>query len=311
MIGRRSLSPALLLMALAIRQLPASAEVGEGGGVYPVIRSLRPDDPILKQLHEDIAYYHRSAKALLELPPLGVYLYEIMEGDTLFTLAARFNLPYDTLATLNRISSVEEIEVGRKLLVASIPGLFVPAIPKSELERVLRLPREGVVFQSYSIAGQQGVEEFEFLPGERFSNLERAFFLGVIFRFPLTLGSVTSRYGWRDSPITGHRHFHGGMDIGAPRGSEVFPSRFGVVESVGWSDIYGNYITISHQGGYVTLYGHLDSIAVREEESVSTSTVIGRVGSTGQSTGPHLHFELWNPSGSVNPERYVRGVNQP
>jgi murein DD-endopeptidase MepM/ murein hydrolase activator NlpD len=113
------------------------------------------------------------------------------------------------------------------------------------------------------------------------------------FIYPLaTPAPITSRYGWRTHPITGNRRFHSGIDIGAPMGAPVVATGNGTVVTAGWMGGYGKAIIIQHNGVQQTLYGHLSDISVQPGQQIERGTVIGRVGSTGNSTGPHLHFEI-------------------
>jgi murein DD-endopeptidase MepM/ murein hydrolase activator NlpD len=102
---------------------------------------------------------------------------------------------------------------------------------------------------------------------------------------------TTSGYGWRTHPITGSRRFHSGVDIGAPMGAPVVAAGSGTIITAGRLGGYGNTIVIQHNGVQQTLYAHLSEIFVLPGQRIEQGTVIGRVGSTGNSTGPHLHFE--------------------
>jgi murein DD-endopeptidase MepM/ murein hydrolase activator NlpD len=102
---------------------------------------------------------------------------------------------------------------------------------------------------------------------------------------------TTSSFGWRTHPITGSRRFHSGVDIGAPMGAPVVAAGSGTIVSAGWFGGYGKAIVIQHNGVQQTLYGHLSEVFVQPGQKIEQGTVIGRVGSTGNSTGPHLHFE--------------------
>jgi hypothetical protein len=102
---------------------------------------------------------------------------------------------------------------------------------------------------------------------------------------------TTSSFGWRSHPITGNRRFHSGIDIGAPMGAPVIAAGSGTIVSSGWLGGYGKAIVIQHNGVQQTLYGHLSEVFVQSGQRIEQGTVIGRVGSTGNSTGPHLHFE--------------------
>lgn len=109
---------------------------------------------------------------------------------------------------------------------------------------------------------------------------------------PLKRGMVTSVFGYRIHPITGELDFHTGLDLAAAQGTRVGAAWPGVVSEVGWSDIYGNYAIVSHSGGLATFYAHCDSIVAQEGAVLRQGELIGYVGSTGWSTGPHLHWEI-------------------
>ncbi len=110
--------------------------------------------------------------------------------------------------------------------------------------------------------------------------------------YPLTNPArITSKFGWRTHPLTGNRRFHSGIDIAAPSGTPVVATGSGTVISAGWNGGYGKAIVIQHNDTQQTLYGHLSEVSVQPGQTIERGTVIGLVGSTGNSTGPHLHFE--------------------
>jgi murein DD-endopeptidase MepM/ murein hydrolase activator NlpD len=115
---------------------------------------------------------------------------------------------------------------------------------------------------------------------------------------------ISSEYGYRIHPIFGTERFHAGIDIGASAGAEILAAASGTVSIATYSSSYGNYVMLSHGGGNATLYAHMSSIVVSAGESVSQGEVIGYVGSTGWSTGPHLHFEIRINNALVNPMDY-------
>ena len=114
-------------------------------------------------------------------------------------------------------------------------------------------------------------------------------------------GRLTSNYGVRFHPILGIMKMHKGLDIGAPYGAPIRAAMDGVVTFAGRSGGYGNFVKLTHGGGYASGYGHMSRIAVHPGTRVSQGQVIGYVGSTGLSTGPHLHYELWRGGVAVNP----------
>jgi murein DD-endopeptidase MepM/ murein hydrolase activator NlpD len=120
------------------------------------------------------------------------------------------------------------------------------------------------------------------------------------FSWPVT-GTITSPFGWRSNPFGGAPEFHQGLDIAAPTGTTVTAAAGGTVIMAQWYGGYGNYILIDHGGGYSTGYGHLSAIYVTTGQSVQRGQAIGAVGSTGQSTGPHLHFEVRIAGKPVDP----------
>jgi murein DD-endopeptidase MepM/ murein hydrolase activator NlpD len=121
---------------------------------------------------------------------------------------------------------------------------------------------------------------------------------------------ITSRFGWRTHPLTGSRRFHSGLDIAAPSGTPVVATATGTVISAGWNGGYGKAIVIQHNDTQQTLYGHLSEIAVQPGQQIAQGTVIGLVGSTGNSTGPHLHFEARSPGATgwvaVDPSQEIQ-----
>ncbi len=119
------------------------------------------------------------------------------------------------------------------------------------------------------------------------------------------VGYFGDGYGWRDDPFTGQREFHRGLDIVAPHGEPVRAAADGVVVQAGRTAGYGWMVHLSHGYGLGTRYGHLSAVLVRPGERVRKGDVIGRVGSTGRSSGPHLHYEVYRGAAPVNPRAYL------
>lgn len=118
------------------------------------------------------------------------------------------------------------------------------------------------------------------------------------------LTRTASGFGWRIDPIYRTRRFHEGMDFTAPIGTEIYATGNGTVRLAGWRQGYGNTVEINHGFGYKTLYGHMHKIHVRVGQKVNRGDVIGTVGNTGKSTGPHLHYEVHHRGKVVNPQNY-------
>ena len=118
-------------------------------------------------------------------------------------------------------------------------------------------------------------------------------------------GAVTSNFGWRTDPMNGSRRFHGGVDIGAPNGMPVYAPQNAVVVYSGYYGGYGNCVVLHHGSGLYTLYGHASKRLVNVGDAVNRGTPIALVGSTGRSTGPHLHFEVHYNKQYVDPMAYL------
>lgn len=118
-------------------------------------------------------------------------------------------------------------------------------------------------------------------------------------------GPITSEFGWRTHPIFGTARFHSGLDIGGDYGMPIYAAAGGTVIYAGWISGYGNAVIIDHGGGVTTLYGHNDSLNVSEGENVAQGQVIAMCGSTGNSTGPHCHFEVRENGEPVSPYCYL------
>ena len=128
--------------------------------------------------------------------------------------------------------------------------------------------------------------------------------LGFSYACPLA-GTMTSSFGWREDPNSGEERFHYGVDIAGEEGASVACFADGTVGTVGESNLLGSYVTVNHEGGFSTLYAHCSAITVSAGQSVQKGDEVARVGSTGNATGPHLHFEVHDGGEYLNPVYYV------
>jgi murein DD-endopeptidase MepM/ murein hydrolase activator NlpD len=288
-----------------------------GSGAYPQISQLNPRDENFKKLITDVEANRRrvfnreksrsdanreSADAIAQA--LTIYRYVPNDDDTIISLAARCIIPYSSLASINRLGNSSMFESGKPLLIPTAPGIFVPQEPKTDFEFLLassRFPPEDDAFVRIVINDIS----YYFFPGMEFNSTERAFFLNTGFRFPLRSYRLTSSFGMRRNPVTGNMRLHQGVDLAAPAGTDVYAVRDGVVTETGYDSIYGNYIIIKHNNNWASLYGHLQKIGVTLRANIRSGTIIGWVGSTGQSTGPHLHFELRQNGRARDPDKLL------
>ena len=300
----------LTLAFFLVSFLCHAEDAGSGavhGGTFPPIARLDSRDDGFKQFIADVEANRRrvargneSAAALAGF--LTVYQYTPREGEDLLSIAARCSIPVSALASLNRLSHPSMLTAGKPLLLPSAPGIFVPEEPQSDLERLLASSR--ISAEEEPAALNIGTV-FYFFPGDEFGMTERAFFLNMGFRFPLRTYRLTSGFGMRQNPFSRNMRFHEGLDLAAPLGTEVYAAGDGTVTEVGQDPVYGNYIVIRHGGDWASLYGHLQKIDAALHSFVKSGMLIGWVGSTGQSTGPHLHFELRQNGKARDPDKYL------
>jgi murein DD-endopeptidase MepM/ murein hydrolase activator NlpD len=213
--------------------------------------------------------------------------YKVKPGDHFYRIVTSTHQDPDTLASLNSLVSPEDVEPGMELLIPNARGVFTDE----------NSPRAIVVPE---------LPGMYFRPGSRFHAEELRLFRGEGFVYPLAAFILTSNYGNRLDPFSKRTTFHGGLDMAAPEGTSVAASRSGVVRYAASAGGYGRLIVIDHGHGYKTLYGHLKQVLVRPGQAVRAGEKIGLVGSTGRSTGPHLHFEL-RKDGRLERPRMVHG----
>jgi murein DD-endopeptidase MepM/ murein hydrolase activator NlpD len=140
-----------------------------------------------------------------------------------------------------------------------------------------------------------------FIPGAQVDPVELRRMLGQEFFWPTKGGRISSYFGRRDDPFTGVPTNHSGVDIAINYGAPVLSAGDGVVSATGFNAILGNYIRIDQGQGYAAVYGHLSAILTKPGRRVLAGQTIGKVGSTGYSTGPHLHFSAYRWNRLLNP----------
>ena len=220
---------------------------------------------------------YRSARAAGAPPSAVQQFLRTLDGDLDMNREITAGDEFDMIVEYRR-AATGEVEVGDLLYAAIIRD----DRPRKQL---MRFGREG---QFYDASGEGVVQE------------------GLIAPVP---GSITSRYGMRRHPILGYRRMHSGLDFRARHGTPIYAATDGTVNFSGRNGGYGNFVRIRHGGGLSTGYAHMSRIAVRNGEEVRRGQVIGYVGSTGLSTGPHLHYEMYRNGQKIDPAS-VRFVNR-
>lgn len=272
---------------------------------YPSIGKLHKSDANYSQLQYEINEYYKRTQAGKPSIPLSIYTYKVKENDTIFSICSLLNLTYDTIVTLNGINNPDDIKTGDSLLIPNSPGVYIAEKPVTGLEEIVALrPDRG---EGLYISRNGSSFPYRYISGSHLTGKERSFFLKTLFRKPLENTVVTSDFGYRIHPVLGVRHFHTGIDYRALLGTPVRSSLEGVISDTGILGNYGIYIIIKHNGGYETVYSHLNKVYVKVNDRVTSGQVIAESGNTGVSTGPHLHFEIRKGGIPLNPADFFPG----
>ena len=266
----------------------------------------------------------KDAEELCGKPALDDLLqHKVKQGETLEAIAKQHNLKTATLMGLNPEVRNGEVKVGQTLSIPPLDGLTYRFKNEENYTTVAKKYniRADVLFERN---GCQRRPKVVFVPGAiwkpdpipfnpiAIARSSRSDNPAVIFQtggYPLPYSvPVTSNYGWRMNPVTTIWSFHSGIDLGAPFGTPVLAAKSGKVEFAGWGGGYGNLVELDH-GSTGTRYAHLEAIFVYQGQTIAQGQQIGLVGSTGRSTGPHLHFEIMVPTGdgwvALDPAPYL------
>ncbi|MGI5070996.1 M23 family metallopeptidase [Treponema pectinovorum] len=234
--------------------------------------------------------------------------YRVKKGDMIGVIAADFGVTEDTIISVNNIRSSRLLQIGTYLKIPSIPGILYTVRKDGEtVESICKKYKiESSKFCAVNGNGSDSIfsaGNMLFLPDAKLDWVTRQEINGDLFKKPIhSRWYLSSPFGWRSSPFTGARTYHSGVDMACPHGTRIYAAMSGVVSSTGFNNTYGNYVIIAHHSGYKTLYGHMSAIRAVRGQAVTQDSVIGYVGSTGLSTGSHLHFTVFKNGKQVNPQ---------
>jgi hypothetical protein len=305
-LGRWSLVAGVLLLAIIITgniiTFLTSEHVTLPGESYRVVRGV----PLFTD-HE--AYVDLVSNYPHQLTP-GIRTYTTVRGDTPWSLSERFNLDLDTLAGCNPALEDLFVPEGTPVVIPPEKGFILAMDSAGDISEYKNM--EGVDPPSFRSFPFRLIRKDElllvFVPGEKPVRLHpstrRLLAFHNRFHEPVR-GFFTSQYGDRVESTHHGMKYHNGLDICAPLGSPIKASAAGYVMFAGWRSGYGHTITLLHGDGYTSMYGHCHRILVEKGEYVEQGETIGLVGSTGWSTGPHLHFVITRQNRDLNPLLFI------
>ena len=225
-----------LITAIAFTLIVSARAAGQNYTSFPHIKSLNQSDPVFLQLTELVEAYYRADGRGGPMHEVLFFQYRVKEEEDLFFIAARTNIGFAALATLNGLTHSNSLAPGDTIIIPSAPGIFIPTEARNELDKIMLLIRvyghQAPILSKITFADGS---VFHYIPGAKLNVMELAFFLGVLFRFPIPLGgTISSVFGSRLHPITGEEKFHSGIDIAAHEGTDVIAAREGTVSATGF-----------------------------------------------------------------------------
>jgi murein DD-endopeptidase MepM/ murein hydrolase activator NlpD len=233
--------------------------------------------------------------------------YTVKPGDSVSGIAANFALSMDAVIASNGITNARRLSAGETLRIPNMDGIPYTVRPGDSLAKIAgesRVPLSAILDANDLRSDTITPGTVLFLPGAKMPREDLRLALGDLFIYPVR-GRLSSPFGWRNDPISGVRRYHAAIDLAAPLGTPIKAAMDGRVSTVGINSVYGKYIIISHHGAYQTMYAHLNRVSVSQGASVTQGSKIGEVGSTGYSTGPHLHFAVYKNGRAVDPRNLL------
>jgi murein DD-endopeptidase MepM/ murein hydrolase activator NlpD len=229
--------------------------------------------------------------------------YKVKRGDSVFKIARDHAVSMDAIIASNGMTNAKKLYEGQELRIPNMDGIPYAVKRGDSLLKIsgsLGVPLTAILDANDIESDDISPGTVLFIPGARMKTEDLRLALGEFFKYPIR-GKLSSPFGWRNDPFTGVRRYHAAIDLAASTGTTVKASMDGRVATAGYNATYGKFIILSHSNGFQTLYAHLNATSVSQGSYVSQGAKIGEVGSTGYSTGPHLHFAVYKNGKAVNP----------
>ena len=291
---------ALCCIVLIFSFFSCEKEDNNGQGGYDTLSAPVSYDDII--LAEETSVYNE--------PTLEYIVYRVKKDDCIGNIAKQYGVTEDTIISVNGVKQSRLIQIGDYFKIPSMPGIMYTVRADGETVESIsakyeiasdKCARVNSLEQNVSLKAGTTL----FLPDAKLDWVTRQEINGDLFTRPLHRNNYyfSSYYGWRSNPFSGKRTFHGGIDMACAAGTPIYAALSGTVSRAGYDTVYGNYVEVKHHSGYKTLYAHMTEIRAKKGQYVYTNTIIGTVGTTGLSTGNHLHFAVYKNGKSMDPRR--------
>ncbi|MBR6062437.1 MAG: M23 family metallopeptidase [Spirochaetales bacterium] len=230
--------------------------------------------------------------------------YRVKSKETMEDIAKKFGLKTDSIILCNNLKKKRDLTAGDLLIIPNQDGREIKVLKNDSIYKIAN--RYGCDWEDIADINNLQSEKLLvgqklFIPKSGMTKYERDQYYGDYFIWPCNNRYITSPFGPRVDPINGKQSFHSGLDIRGAVGEPVYCSKDGTVINIGVSRVYGNYVEVKHSNNMITKYAHLSKVEVKKGDEVSQGQVIAKIGNTGRSTGPHLHFEIRKNGKLVNP----------
>lgn len=274
--------------------------VAAGDSLWSISHNLNVDIETIRGSNNFRASSALTSSALkpgakLRIPNQEGIFYTLKDGENISDIARRYRVSMNKIRLVNEGVDVAALKAGDEI--------FLPGAKPEALREPKPAPKLADTKKSEPVKKSQPVTAKSPVKYEKRQRGEIAVRASG-FRWPI-MGRINSPFGWRTHPVTRRRDFHTGIDIKANRNDPIRAAGTGRVVYSGWMGGYGKVLVIEHNNGQSTLYAHCSTLLLGKGAGVSSGQLVAKIGTTGRSTGPHLHFEVRNGSSPVNPIKYL------
>jgi len=297
-------------------QQQVSLQTLQDDGAYEIMEaSYKPILPGTEAVQQEIVRETAREEIPIDVTEMFNWSeYQVKTGDTITGISSRFSISAGSIIAFNNISEAWNIRAGKVLKIPNMDGIPYTVGKNDSISKIavkMKVPQNAILDANNLLSDTILPGQVLFIPGAQMdaNEFNRAFRRDTGRRAdtPIILpvgGKVTSGYGWREDPVRpvpGEKRFHRGVDFIGKMGDPIKAAMKGTVLHIDNNPNLGNFIILKHDNGYQTLYAHLSAYSVKAGDSISQGQEIGKIGNTGYTTGPHLHYEVFRNGNRVDP----------